>query len=186
MHRILEDPVSRLLQIHDKSHRRIIALAGLPGSGKSTISKPWVKDVNKKIGENSFLVLGMDGFHLTKKELQSFDNPEEALARRGAPYTFDPQGLINKIKELRTAFGGKTVGWPGFEHDIGDPVNDLITVPSGCTLILVEGLYTLYRKDQWLALDNLFDEKWFLDIPIEMSFSGAKMLIFLLLVNKLC
>ena len=57
-------------------------------------------EVNHKKGKDSFLVLGMDGFHLTKKQLQAMENPREALARRGAPYTFNPEGLIMKIKDF--------------------------------------------------------------------------------------
>lgn len=115
------------------------------------------------------MVLGMDGFHLTKARLAEMDNPEEALARRGAPWTFDPDGLIAKLRELKSQTGRASVGWPGFEHEIGDPVPDALIVPPLCPLILVEGIYTLYRRDRWADLDEFFDETWFLDTSLETS-----------------
>ncbi len=172
MSEILTDPVSRLLQLYNSSSNRIIvALAGYPGSGKSTISKHWAIEVNKKNGSESLIVLGMDGFHLSKKRLRAMDNPDAAFARRGAPYTFNPEGLIFKLKALKDSAGKKAVGWPGFEHEAGDPVDDAIFVPPECRLILVEGIYTLYREGEWAELERLFDETWFLDVSVETAMS---------------
>jgi pantothenate kinase len=115
------------------------------------------------------MVLGMDGFHLTKADLRAKDDPDTAFARRGAPYTFNPEGLVKKLKEIREAAGARPVGWPGFEHGVGDPVEDEIQVPPGCRLIVVEGIYTLLRSGAWVGLEGLFDECWFLDTPLETS-----------------
>jgi len=166
MPEILTDPISRLLQLlNSTSSRIIVALAGYPGSGKSTISKHWAVEVNELI------ILGMDGFHLSKKRLRAMDNPDAAFARRGAPYTFNPEGLIFKLKELKDSAGKKAVGWPGFEHAAGDPVENAIFVPPECRLVLVEGIYTLYREGMWAELERLFDETWFLDVSVETAMS---------------
>jgi pantothenate kinase len=168
--RLLTDPVSRLLKLYESDRPRVIvALAGYPGSGKTTAAKGWVRVVNRKLGDGQFMALGMDGFHLTKARLAAMNNPEEALARRGAPWTFDPDGLIAKLKELKSKAGSAPVGWPGFEHEIGDPVPDALIVPPGCPLILVEGIYTLLRQERWADLDEIFDETWFLDTSLETS-----------------
>jgi pantothenate kinase len=174
MPEFLTDPISRLIKLFnitgsEPGGRRIIALAGYPGSGKSTIAQLWVEEVNKKIGNEELLVLGMDGFHLTKAQLRAMDDPDTALARRGAPYTFNPEGLIEKLTELRNAAGKNPVGWPGFEHGVGDPVNDAVFIPPDCRLILVEGIYTLYRDGFWAGLNGLFDETWFLDTDVETA-----------------
>ena len=174
MPEFLTDPISRLIKLFnitgsEHDGRRVIALAGYPGSGKSTIAQLWAEEVNKKIGNKELLVLGMDGFHLTKAQLRAMDDPDTALARRGAPYTFDPEGLIEKLTELRNAAGINSVGWPGFEHGVGDPVNDAVFIPTDCRLILVEGIYTLYRDGFWDGLNGLFDETWFLDTDMETA-----------------
>lgn len=200
MPEVLLDPVSRLIHLHSNTDRRIIiALAGYPGSGKSTIAKLWAQEikgrtgakrgksraawasskcacdqpptVNKKIRGDTFIILGMDGFHLSRARLRAMDDPDAAFARRGAPYTFDPAGLIDKMTELRDAAGKSPVGWPGFEHEVGDPVDDAVIIPADCRLILVEGIYILLREGEWAGLEGLFDETWFLDTSVETSMS---------------
>jgi len=166
---ILKNPVSRILQFHNSSSRILITLTGYPGSGKSTLAEKWMREVKKEAEPGFFLVLGMDGFHLTKNQLRAMENPEEAIRRRGAPYTFNPSGLTEKIKELKKTYKKDSVGWPGFEHEIGDPVENQILVPPDCKVILIEGIYTLYREGEWAGLKNLFDETWFLDVPIEIA-----------------
>ena len=170
MPEVLKDPVSRLIHLQVNAGRRIIiGLAGYPGSGKRTVSKRWAQEINRNIGREAFLVLGMDGYHLSKAQLRAMDNPDAAFARRGAPYTFDPVGLISKLMELRDAADRNPVGWPGFEHGVGDPVNDAVIVPASCRLILVEGIYTLLRDGEWAGVEGLFDETWFLDSSVETS-----------------
>ncbi len=172
MPQTLSDPVQRLLEHLDaKSSRTIIGLAGLPGGGKTTIAQKWETKVNGIAGSNSMKVLGMDGFHLTKAQLSKMANPKTAFARRGAPWTFDPRGFKRKIVELKSTPNQESVYWPSFEHDIGDPVEDAIEVLLSCRLVLIEGLYILYRQGDWQLLAGCFDETWYLDTPIDTSMS---------------
>jgi pantothenate kinase len=172
MPQILVDPVKHLLEFLDgKSPRTIIGVAGLPGAGKSTITQKWERTLNRIVEPNTMKVLGMDGFHLTKAELSKMANPKAALARRGAPWTFDVHGFISKIGELKSTPHQKSVYWPSFEHNIGDPVDGAIEVLPSCRLILVEGLYVLFRKGDWQLLNGYFDETWYLNTPIDTSMS---------------
>lgn len=170
---ILKNPIARILEYIDRSvqeeRRFLIALAGLPGSGKSTVAGHWETEVTKQRTQGDFFVLGMDGFHLTKQQLSLLPNPEEAVARRGAPFTFDPQTFICKMQSICTAMNEKDVFWPGFQHSIGDPVPDEVIIPKTCRVILVEGIYTLFREGIWLGLENYFDESWFFDTDMETS-----------------
>ena len=97
------------------------------------------------------------------------ENPEEAFARRGAPYTFNPEAFIASMRELRTPKPGTMVSWPGFEHEKADPEPGAYRVPAECRLIIVEGIYTLMREGPWAELDELFDETWFLDVDLETA-----------------
>ena len=97
---LLLEPVRRMLtHLSDPAApRRLIALAGLPGSGKSTVAQRWTDQVNEAdraatsanadvasngaIAGNSavathpnspaMVALSMDGFHLTKAALARF------------------------------------------------------------------------------------------------------------------
>jgi pantothenate kinase len=175
---ILNDPVGRLLQLLnrmkqvDASKRIVIGLVGLPGSGKSTLAAKLVDAVNARTHSQTSVALSMDGFHLNKAALARFPDPVAALQRRGSPWTFDPVGLADKLQQLRK-MSYQTSTWPAFEHGVGDPVDDAITIASETKLIIVEGLYLLHREHGWNApaanIADLLDECWYLDTSMDVS-----------------
>lgn len=159
--------VDRLLALMATGQARIlVALAGLPGSGKSTVANRWAEEVERRVGPGRMQVIGMDGFHLSRAALARLPDPAAALARRGAPWTFDPAALRGRLAMLRGSPDGtlNDVAWPDFQHDVGDPVDDAISVPRSTQLVLVEGLYLLHHGHGW-NLRGMFDAQWFLDVP---------------------
>ena len=167
----LKDPLARLLglvsqQSGGRERRTLIALAGLPGSGKSTVAARLAGAVNAHAGAGVMVALGMDGFHFRKAQLARFANPAEALKRRGAPWTFDAAALAQRLQDLRDS--RKSVLWPDFEHGVGDPVADAITILPSARIVLVEGLYLLHNDHGWQHA-HLFDECWFLDVTMEVA-----------------
>ncbi len=166
---ILNDPVGRLLQLIEvaDSKRIIIGVVGLPGSGKSTIAAKFVDGVNAHTSAKTAVALSMDGFHLTKAALAQFADPAAALARRGSPWTFDPAGLASKLQQLRNNPAESTT-WPDFQHGVGDPVADAISVNPEVKLIIVEGLYLLHREHGW-NLTGMLDECWYLDTSMDVA-----------------
>lgn len=167
---ILEDPVAWLIERLEMDSRRwLIGLAGVPGSGKTTLAARLAEEVNARTAPKTLMALGMDGFHLTKAELQQFPDPDLAFARRGAPWTFDVLALQRRLQALRDAAGRTAVPWPGFEHAVGDPVEAASVVPAATRLVLVEGLYLLHQDDGWAAICRSFDTRWYLDTPLELS-----------------
>ncbi len=166
---ILNDPVGRLLQFikADASKRVIVGLVGLPGSGKSTLAAQFVDAVKQQTGSPTAVALSMDGFHLTKAALAQFADPAAAFARRGSPWTFDPDGLADKLQKLRNN-PSESTAWPDFQHGVGDPVADAISVNPDAKLIIVEGLYLLHREHGW-NLHGLLDECWYLDTSMEVA-----------------
>ena len=147
--------------------RWVIGIVGLPGAGKSTIAQALAGAVNQAAGTSTALALGMDGFHLTRAQLRAFDDPDAALMRRGAPWTFDPAGLAQRLALLRSQ-PLEPVGWPGFEHGVGDPAPDAIQVEPGVQLVLLEGLYLLHDQHGW-DLRGGMDACWFLDVPMDVA-----------------
>ena len=170
---VLPDPAGHVLALLARrpQPRLVLGLAGLPGSGKSTLGQRIAREVNQRAGTPLMQTLGMDGFHLTRAALAASPDPAQALRRRGAPWTFDAAGLATRIRQLRTATRTspwQTVPWPGFEHGVGDPVEDALQVGPGVRVVLVEGLYLLHRGDGW-NLDGLLDECWYLDVDLETA-----------------
>ncbi|XP_058748701.1 ATP-dependent kinase-like protein notR' isoform X3 [Vicia villosa] len=158
--------------------RFFVGLAGPPGAGKSTIAHEVARRINKLWPEkassfdsqvqppNVAAVIPMDGFHLYRSELDAMKNPEEAHARRGAPWTFNPTRLLTCLKNLRVQ---GSVYVPSFDHGVGDPVEDDIFVNLQHKIIIIEGNYLLLEDGVWKEISSLFDEKWFIDIDIDKA-----------------
>ena len=170
---VLEAPVARILNLlhHLVVPRVLLGLVGLPGAGKSTLAARLELEVNLACGSRQMVALGMDGFHLSRAQLAAAPDPAAALQRRGAPWTFDPRALTEKLQALRAHATGRSppqLAWPGFAHGIGDPMPDAVDVDPAVRLVLVEGLYLLHQGAGW-NLDHLFDEVWFLDVTAELA-----------------
>lgn len=167
---LLEDPTHHLLALMDTpSPRQIIGIAGGPGSGKTTLATRLAAEINARTAPATVVALGMDGFHYPKATLRQFPDVAAAFARRGAPWTFDAAALEARLRQVQAAAGQADVAWPGFEHDVGDPVEAAFTVPAATRLVLVEGLYLVHQGDGWDAVSRLFDERWFLDVPLDVA-----------------
>ena len=167
---LLAQPVQHLVaRLASPAARWLIGMAGVPGSGKSTLAARLAAEVNLRTEPNTLIALGMDGFHLTRAELRQMPDPAAAFARRGAPWTFDTRGLYERLRLLRAAAGRADITWPGFQHEVGDPIEGAYVVPACTRLVLVEGLYLLHQEDGWEAVSRIFDERWYLDTPLETA-----------------
>lgn len=127
----------------------LLALAGIPGSGKSTFGRLLCEQLP------GALVLPMDGYHLPKAKLTAAELP-----RRGARHTFDSESLRADLTRLKSSRAGE---FPSFDHAEQDPRPNAIRVAPETRLVIVEGLYLLMREWQ---LEPLFDLKIFLDCEL--------------------
>ncbi|WP_380053896.1 nucleoside/nucleotide kinase family protein [Falsihalocynthiibacter sp. SS001] len=134
-------------------HRKIIALAGPPASGKSTLAERLVEKFN-----TGAQVVPMDGFHLSNEILASRGH----LARKGAPHTFDADGFISLVSRLRNE---PEVYYPVFDRSIETAIAGAGFVSKSCDTVIVEGNYLLRDCAPWRDLVPLWDASVFLDIP---------------------
>ena len=90
MQTIVDDLAQSLIQSsNDKGKRVLVGLCGTPGSGKSQLARHVVKRINGTLSKSIAVVVGMDGWHLTRAQLAQMPDPQLAKDRRGAAWTFD-------------------------------------------------------------------------------------------------
>ncbi|EFQ36177.1 phosphoribulokinase/uridine kinase [Colletotrichum graminicola] len=141
--------------------RLIIAIAGPPGSGKTTIARRVVSDLNSSPEPRpKSVVVSADGFHLPLEVLRALPDATEAIARRGAPWTFNGPGLVRLVRQLRASAGLRPVQAPTFDHRLKDPVPRGLTIEADVDVCLVEGNYLLVDEEPWSQVVQLVDDRW--------------------------
>jgi len=138
--------------------RLLVAIAGPPGSGKSTLAEAVVAELNSgSTGPlQSAALLPMDGFHLDNAILEQ----RHLLARKGAPETFDAQGLFELLKQVKA--GGSDVSYPLFDRASDRSLMDAAVLRADTRIVVVEGNYLLLNDAPWRDLSGLFDACVFL------------------------
>ncbi|KAG7144558.1 putative uridine kinase like protein [Verticillium longisporum] len=164
---------------NDPRQRVLIALAGVPGSGKSTVATALLEDLNRHGIRHRFTILTImllqDEFHYSRHVLSSFNDPALAFRRRGAPFTFDATGFLEivvKLKQMPVTGCGKhamIIRAPSFDHAEMDPVPNSISLSSEARLVIIEGNYTLLNEAPWDQIADLVDDKWFVDVAEDMA-----------------
>ncbi len=135
--------------------RFVVAIAGPPGAGKSTIAE----ELRALLPERSAVVVPMDGFHFDDTILE-----RRALrSRKGAPDTFDFGGFENLLKRIRS--GEPDIAIPVFDRTVELSRAGAAIIEADVKFVLVEGNYLLLDEEPWSALAQLFDLSIFLDVP---------------------
>jgi pantothenate kinase len=136
--------------------RMLIAIAGTPGSGKSTLTASLCMELKQR-GETA-VVVPMDGFHYDDVIL----NDRGHRSRKGAPHTFDVAGLAAALKRIRSR--EPDVAIPLFDRHLELSRAAAAVVGTNEKFILVEGNYLLLKAPPWNGLRPLFDFTVMLDV----------------------
>lgn len=132
-------------------NRIVVALAGPPGAGKSTVSEALVEALNS-IMPGSAAVIPGDGFHYDDAVLGSLN----LLDRKGSPDTFDVGGFRSLLLRLR-ANNEPTVAVPVFDRNLEISRAAGRLVSSDVKYLIVEGNYLLLNLAPWSSLRDCFD-----------------------------
>ena len=142
--------------------RRLVAVAGPPGAGKSTMAEQLCASLNHH-APSCARVLAMDGFHFDDRVLDM----RGQRARKGAPDTFDTGGLVAMLDRLR-ADDGQDIAVPVFDRTLEIARAGAEIIPAATRIVIVEGNYLLLddpRYPDWAHLASRFDVTVMLEVP---------------------
>ncbi|ROT35495.1 P-loop containing nucleoside triphosphate hydrolase protein [Sodiomyces alkalinus F11] len=159
------------------NERLLIAVGGIPGSGKTTLSQLIVSRINAFAQISSpaepspAAFVPMDGYHLTRAQLSALPDPVEAHARRGAAFTFDAPAYLDLVRRLREPLAPEspTIRAPSFDHAVKDPKYDDIAIEAHHRLLVFEGNYVALDKPLWRDAARLMDELWFVEVDFDVA-----------------
>ncbi|KAL8305179.1 hypothetical protein RB597_003919 [Gaeumannomyces tritici] len=195
--RYLETPETARLCMPNPHADDLIGIAGIPGSGKTSISQVVTHALNARATAAAAAAalaaaspgshpaaevaafVPMDGFHLTRAQLSAMPDPAAAHARRGAEFTFDGAGFLVLVEALRApllpqpphsaAAAAADVLAPSFDHAVKDPAPDSIAVRPGHRVVVLEGNYLLLDREPWRSAAALLDERWFVEVDLGVA-----------------
>ncbi|WP_373356699.1 nucleoside triphosphate hydrolase [Pseudoroseicyclus sp. CXY001] len=146
----------RIHAAREEVPRQLVALAGPPGSGKTTLAR----ELQRRLRDQHCAaeVLPMDGFHLDNGVLDEMG----MRSRKGAPETFDAAGFVYLVSRLAE---GEEVVCPVFDRTRDISIAGALVVPSGCPVVIVEGNYLLFDEHPWRELAEGWDLSAWLDVP---------------------
>ena len=144
---------SEILSLSAAGGLLAVAVAGPPGSGKSTFSAALAAHIGP-----SCCVVPMDGFHLDNRLLQA----RGLLARKGAPETFDLHGFMRLCQALKQA---DHVIYPAFDRGRDIAISGAAEVGPDCRVAVIEGNYLLFDAPGWRDVAALWDVSIRLEVP---------------------
>lgn len=151
---MLKELVTRIKAAPLRGKRRLVAVAGAPASGKSTLADALAG------ADRSFRMVPMDGFHLDNRILRTRD----LLHRKGAPETFDVAGLWHLVGRLARE---DEVIYPTFDRSLDRAIAGAGVVGPAVATVILEGNYLLLDRPGWRDLARKWDLSIRLDVPAE-------------------
>lgn len=137
--------------------RFVVAIAGAPGSGKSTFAEALMAAL-RFVAPGQAGLVPMDGFHYDNAVLVK----RGLLARKGAPETFDVDGLAQALERIRPA--DRDVAVPIFDRELDLARAGARIIRPEQRLVLVEGNYLLLDEPPWDGLAARFDRSIMLEV----------------------
>ena len=166
VNQLLVPLLRRLTRLQATRGGRLVAfLAAPPGAGKSTLATFLELLSGQTPDVTPVQAVGMDGFHYPNAYLDGHSFEEDGRtvgmrSRKGAPQTFDVDGLRAALLDVRDA---NPRPWPTYSRVLHDVVP--ASLPIREKIVLVEGNYLLLDQDRWTGLADLADYTVFLSAP---------------------
>lgn len=156
------DDLVQLISDREGPARLVVAIAGAPGSGKSTQAERLVAALNVARPGTAAL-LPMDGYHYDDGLLIA----RGLRARKGAPETFDVGGLLHMLERLKRNDEDE-IAVPVFDRHLEISRGSARLILRAARTLVVEGNYLLLDQAPWSRLNAFFDITVAIDVPEEV------------------
>ncbi|MFN4130332.1 MAG: nucleoside triphosphate hydrolase [Paracoccaceae bacterium] len=154
--------LQRVDSARQSNGRVLVAIAGAPGAGKSTLADQLVAVINDRDGDGTAALLPMDGFHRDNAELDAMGLRDV----KGAPETFDVAGFVSLVRRVRANDGA--VRYPLFDRSLDRTLPDASVLQAATPVVVLEGNYLLLQQGHWADLRPLFDVTVMLSVPLSV------------------
>ncbi|WP_428929587.1 nucleoside/nucleotide kinase family protein [Marinibacterium sp. SX1] len=154
----LDELLDAAHQLLAQQTRRIMAIVGPPGAGKSTLAEKLRSELERS-NPGAVAILPMDGFHYDDAILKQ----NGRLPWKGAPDTFDVGGLCSVLSRLVDG-GEAEVAVPVFDRELEISRGSARIIQADVRLILLEGNYLLLNEAPWSALGKFFGVTVMIDV----------------------
>jgi pantothenate kinase len=157
----LEHTTNRIfdaVSAHGQSDKRcLIAIAGPPAVGKSTLAECLCEKLNR--ANKQAAIVPMDGFHMDNDTLIA----NALLHRKGAPMTFDVSAFKSTLESL---LRDDEVSVPLFDRAKDCTIPNAAKIMGGDQYVIVEGNYLLLDQEDWRDLIQF----WGYSVFVEADF----------------
>ena len=153
---VLESLAAEAIALGESAPRAVLGIAGVPGSGKSTLVELLLARIVERRGPGWVAHVPMDGFHLADDQLRRLG----LLDRKGAPETFDAAGYAHLLERVRAEVDDDVYA-PGFDRTLEQPLAAALAVPPSARLVVTEGNYLLLDRPAWRRARQARDRVWF-------------------------
>lgn len=157
--------VDLIAQRHQSGRRTVIAMAGPPASGKTTLAQSVARHLNQRAvlaPEFKTALLPMDGYHLDNQTLDRLG----LRSRKGAVETFDAVRFCAAVQAA--SIPESDLSLPGFDRERDCVVPNAIRVERSTSIIITEGNYLLLHQLPWLEARPFFTATVFIKAPLDV------------------
>jgi len=159
----LDDLAADALSLVPDRGRTILALAGPPGAGKSTLAIRLVEAVNRAHTDAVCGYVPLDGFHLSNRQLERLERTD----RKGAMHTFDVWGYVALLRRLLVETD-RPIYVPDYDRRLHEPIAARHVVEPVVRLIVTEGNYLASGRPGWREVGELASQVWYVSAAAQL------------------
>lgn len=134
----------------------LIAIAGPPAVGKSSLAEKMVGDLKDKGYKTQFCP--MDGFHMTNDELKKIHLRDV----KGRIDTFKADKFFEAVLNLKAK---ESFWWPIFSRTKDNPISKGSFISGKEDVFVLEGNYLFNQSEPWASAAKNFQLRIFIDLP---------------------